>query len=132
MKASHHSTVGKVPLKHRWLSSVSASSVLSLQVRAAVEKYPPYSAIFAKLSFGESQMLDKAFYEEEVKRLTLVYDQQVREDWIKVSTLSLLYDGEQYCFAMSFYIHKASLQSSECPFRVDIPKTVCSICVRTQ
>eukprot|EP00475_Leptophrys_vorax_P037059 TRINITY_DN63386_c0_g1_i1.p1 TRINITY_DN63386_c0_g1~~TRINITY_DN63386_c0_g1_i1.p1 ORF type:complete len:352 (-),score=33.85 TRINITY_DN63386_c0_g1_i1:252-1307(-) len=46
------------------------------QVRAAMEKYPPYAAIFAKLSFGESQMLDKAFYEEEVKRLTLSYDQQ--------------------------------------------------------
>ncbi|CAI5976472.1 unnamed protein product [Closterium sp. NIES-65] len=46
------------------------------QVRAAMEKYPPYAAIFAKLSFGESQMLDKAFYEEEVKRLTLSFDQQ--------------------------------------------------------
>lgn len=46
------------------------------QVRAAMEKYPPYASIFAKLSFGESQMLDKAFYEEEVKRLTLSYDQQ--------------------------------------------------------
>eukprot|EP00270_Netrium_digitus_P019159 TRINITY_DN749_c0_g1_i3.p1 TRINITY_DN749_c0_g1~~TRINITY_DN749_c0_g1_i3.p1 ORF type:complete len:418 (-),score=93.69 TRINITY_DN749_c0_g1_i3:300-1367(-) len=45
-------------------------------VRAAMEKYPPYSSIFAKLSFGESQMLDKAFYEEEVKRLTLSFEQQ--------------------------------------------------------
>ncbi|KAJ7546448.1 hypothetical protein O6H91_08G040800 [Diphasiastrum complanatum] len=46
------------------------------QVRAVVEKYPPYQAIFAKLSYGESQMLDKAFYEEEVKRLTLSFEQQ--------------------------------------------------------
>ena len=43
-----------------------------------MEKYPPYSSIFQKLSFGESQMLDKAFYEEEVKRLTLAFEQQVR------------------------------------------------------
>eukprot|EP00897_Mesotaenium_endlicherianum_P007216 jgi/Mesen1/6522/ME000332S05524 len=46
------------------------------QVRAAMEKYPPYAAIFAKLSFGESQMLDKLFNEEEVKRLTLSFEQQ--------------------------------------------------------
>ncbi|KAL2635017.1 hypothetical protein R1flu_006496 [Riccia fluitans] len=45
-------------------------------VRAVVEKYPPYQAVFAKLSFGESQMLDKAFFEEQVKRLTLVFEQQ--------------------------------------------------------
>ncbi|CAM6083983.1 unnamed protein product [Calypogeia fissa] len=45
-------------------------------VRASVEKYPPYQAIFAKLAFGESQMLDKAFYEDHVKRLTLVFEQQ--------------------------------------------------------
>jgi V-type H+-transporting ATPase subunit d len=38
-----------------------------------MEKYPPYQAIFSKLSFRESQMLDKAFYEEEVKRLTLSF-----------------------------------------------------------
>ena len=48
-----------------------------LQVRAAMEKYPPYQSIFAKLSYGESQMLDKAFYEEEVKRLCLAFEQQV-------------------------------------------------------
>ena len=42
-----------------------------------MEKYPPYQAIFSKLSFGESQMLDKAFYEEEVKKLTLSFEQQV-------------------------------------------------------
>jgi V-type H+-transporting ATPase subunit d len=46
------------------------------QVRGAMEKYPAYQGIFAKLSFGESQMLDKAFYEEEVKRLTLTFEQQ--------------------------------------------------------
>ena len=44
-----------------------------------MEKYPPYSSIFQKLAFGESQMLDKAYYEEEVKRLTLSFDQQVKE-----------------------------------------------------
>lgn len=42
-----------------------------------MEKYPPYQAIFSKLSYGESQMLDKAFYEEEVKRLCLAFEQQV-------------------------------------------------------
>jgi V-type H+-transporting ATPase subunit d len=42
-----------------------------------MEKYPPYQSIFAKLSYGESQMLDKAFYEEEVKRLCLSFEQQV-------------------------------------------------------
>lgn len=42
-----------------------------------MEKYPPYQAIFAKMSYGESQMLDKAFYEEEVKRLCLAFEQQV-------------------------------------------------------
>ncbi|KAK4393079.1 V-type proton ATPase subunit d2 [Sesamum angolense] len=44
-------------------------------VRAAMEKYPPYQSIFSKLSYGESQMLDKAFYEEEVKRLCLAFEQ---------------------------------------------------------
>lgn len=43
-----------------------------------MEKYPPYQSIFAKLSYGESQMLDKAFYEEEVKRLCLAFEQQVQ------------------------------------------------------
>jgi cytochrome b involved in lipid metabolism len=38
-------------------------------VRAAVEKYPTYGAIFAKVPFGsDATALDKAFYEEEVKR----------------------------------------------------------------
>ncbi|GBG75744.1 hypothetical protein CBR_g20991 [Chara braunii] len=46
------------------------------QVRSAMEKYHPFQAIFSKLSFGESQMLDKAFYEEEVKRLALSFEQQ--------------------------------------------------------
>ncbi|KAK3036663.1 hypothetical protein RJ639_030232 [Escallonia herrerae] len=46
------------------------------QVRGVMEKYPPYQSIFAKLSYGESQMLDKAFYEEEVKRLCLAFEQQ--------------------------------------------------------
>ncbi|GJN18537.1 hypothetical protein PR202_gb05709 [Eleusine coracana subsp. coracana] len=46
------------------------------QVRGVMEKYPPYQAIFSKISYGESQMLDKAFYEEEVKRLCLSFEQQ--------------------------------------------------------
>ncbi|KAL3702308.1 hypothetical protein R1sor_020330 [Riccia sorocarpa] len=45
-------------------------------VRGVIEKYPPYQAVFAKLSFGESQMLDKAFFEEQAKKLTLVFEQQ--------------------------------------------------------
>jgi len=39
-----------------------------------MENYPPYQSIFAKLSYGESQTLDKAFYEEQVKRLCLVFE----------------------------------------------------------
>ncbi|CAN4118747.1 unnamed protein product [Withania somnifera] len=46
------------------------------QVRGVMEKYPPYQSIFSKLAYGESQMLDKAFYEEEVKRLCLSFEQQ--------------------------------------------------------
>ena len=42
-----------------------------------MEKYPPYQSIFSRISYGESQMLDKAFYEEEVKRLCLSFEQQV-------------------------------------------------------
>lgn len=52
--------------------------MLILQVRGVMEKYPPYQSIFAKISYGESQMLDKAFYEEEVKRLCLSFEQQVQ------------------------------------------------------
>lgn len=54
-----------------------SSGCLPLQVRGVMEKYPPYQSIFAKLSYGESQLLDKAFYEEEVKRLCLAFEQQV-------------------------------------------------------
>lgn len=46
------------------------------QVRGAMEKYPAYQEIFLKISYGESQMLDKAFYEEEVKRLCMAFTQQ--------------------------------------------------------
>ncbi|WZZ38886.1 hypothetical protein YC2023_035145 [Brassica napus] len=35
---------------------------------------PPYQAIFSKMSYGESQMLDKAFYEEDVRRLCLAFE----------------------------------------------------------
>jgi hypothetical protein len=55
-----------------------------------MEKYPAYQGIFAKLSFGESQMLDKAFYEEEVKRLTLTFEQQVCITLIHLSMLFFL------------------------------------------
>jgi hypothetical protein len=51
--------------------------MVGVQVRGTMDKYPPYQSIFAKLSFGESQMLDKAFYEEEVKRLCQAFEQQV-------------------------------------------------------
>jgi V-type H+-transporting ATPase subunit d len=46
------------------------------QIRAAMEKVPAYSSIFNKLGFGESQMLDKLLYEEEVKRCVLCFEQQ--------------------------------------------------------
>lgn len=46
------------------------------QIRAAMEKVPAYSAIFNKLGFGESQMLDKLLYEEEAKRCVDCYEQQ--------------------------------------------------------
>jgi vacuolar-type H+-ATPase subunit C/Vma6 len=46
-------------------------------VRGAVEKYPTYGAIFAKVPFGsDATALDKAFYEEEVKRHVLMFEQQ--------------------------------------------------------
>lgn len=46
------------------------------QVRAAVEKYPQFASLFAKLTYGDSTMLDKIFYEEEVKRNVLMFEQQ--------------------------------------------------------
>ncbi|XVE83841.1 hypothetical protein DITRI_Ditri16bG0120000 [Diplodiscus trichospermus] len=62
------------------LKEVASSSYsfawIAVQVRSVMEKYPPYQSIFSKLSYGESQMLDKAFYEEEVKRLCLAFEQQ--------------------------------------------------------
>lgn len=63
------------------------------QVRGAMEKYPPYQAIFSKLSFGESQMLDKAFYEEEVKRLILSFEQQVCS----------CCPGFAFCYSLAYY-----------------------------
>ncbi|KAI9153128.1 hypothetical protein LWI28_006387 [Acer negundo] len=51
-------------------------NVTAILAHAVMEKYPPYQSIFSKLSYGESQMLDKAFYEEEVKRLCLAFEQQ--------------------------------------------------------
>ncbi|KAK9822704.1 hypothetical protein WJX81_004748 [Elliptochloris bilobata] len=46
------------------------------QIRSAMEKCPPYQAIFTKLGFGESQMLDKVLFEEEVRRLCDTFEQQ--------------------------------------------------------
>ncbi|XP_026659836.1 V-type proton ATPase subunit d1-like isoform X4 [Phoenix dactylifera] len=50
--------------------------VIGFQVHAAMEKYPPYQSVFSKISHGESQMLVKAFCEEEVKELCLAFEQQ--------------------------------------------------------
>lgn len=46
------------------------------QIRQCVEKCPPYQAMFTKMGFGESQMLDKILYEEEVKRCADTFEQQ--------------------------------------------------------
>jgi V-type H+-transporting ATPase subunit d len=46
------------------------------QIRTAMERVPQYASIFNKLGYGESQMLDKLLYEEEVKRCVMVYEQQ--------------------------------------------------------
>ncbi|GLC44335.1 V-type proton ATPase subunit d1 [Pleodorina starrii] len=46
------------------------------QIRSAMEKVPAYSALFGKLGYGESQMLDKLLYEEEVKKCVDCFEQQ--------------------------------------------------------
>ena len=46
------------------------------QIRAAMEKVPAYGALFAKLGYGESGMLDKLLYDEEVKRCVACFEQQ--------------------------------------------------------
>jgi V-type H+-transporting ATPase subunit d len=46
------------------------------QIRSAMEKVPPYSAIFTKLAYGEAQALDRVMYEEEVRREALSFEQQ--------------------------------------------------------
>eukprot|EP00775_Hariotina_reticulata_P002761 gene2761-3055_t len=46
------------------------------QIRAAMEKVPAYASVFNKLGYGESQMLDKLLYEEEVKRCMACFEQQ--------------------------------------------------------
>lgn len=46
------------------------------QIRSAMEKVPPYQAIFNRLGMGETQMLDKILYEEEVRRCIETYEQQ--------------------------------------------------------
>jgi len=45
-------------------------------VRNAMEKYPPYQAIFSRMGYGESQVLDKVFFEEEVKLCMNTFEQQ--------------------------------------------------------
>ncbi|KAG6502372.1 hypothetical protein ZIOFF_042264 [Zingiber officinale] len=65
-------TINRYPYGHEELAICENID----QVRGVMEKYPPYQSIFAKISYGESQMLDKAFYEEEVKRLCLAFEQQ--------------------------------------------------------
>eukprot|EP00210_Caulerpa_lentillifera_P002240 g2152.t1 len=46
------------------------------QVRSAMYKCPAYLPIFDKMGYGESQMLDKLLYEEEVSRAMFAYEQQ--------------------------------------------------------
>ncbi|GBG61341.1 hypothetical protein CBR_g20375 [Chara braunii] len=46
------------------------------EVRTAAEKYQPYHLIFSRLGYGENQLLDKVFYQEEAKRLSLSFEQQ--------------------------------------------------------
>ena len=48
------------------------------QVRSAMEKVPPYAALFGRLGFGESGMLDRLLFEEEAKRCFMCYEQQAR------------------------------------------------------
>ncbi|KAJ4973381.1 hypothetical protein NE237_006555 [Protea cynaroides] len=90
------------------------------QVRAVMEKYPPYQSIFAKMSYGESQMLDKAFYEEEVKRQCLAFEQQfhygvffaymrLREQEIR----NLMWISECSSFLVFFLSHDVARPSHE-------------------
>ncbi|KAG8500995.1 hypothetical protein CXB51_003095 [Gossypium anomalum] len=53
------------------------------QVCATMEKYPPYLSIFSKLSYLESQMLDKAFYKKEFHNGVLVAYMTLREQEIR-------------------------------------------------
>ena len=45
-------------------------------VRAAMERCPPYRAIFAKLGGGEAQALDRVLFEEEARRCGLAFERQ--------------------------------------------------------
>ncbi|CAG9464480.1 unnamed protein product [Pedinophyceae sp. YPF-701] len=45
-------------------------------VRTAVEKVPQYKQFFSQMSFGESQMLDKILYTEDVRLMTACFEQQ--------------------------------------------------------
>lgn len=46
------------------------------QVRAVCEKYSSFQHIFAKLNYGDLTMIDRLFYEEEVKKCLSMYEQQ--------------------------------------------------------
>lgn len=46
------------------------------QIRVAMERCPPYAAIFQRLGVGEAQMLDRFLYEEEVTRTRATFEQQ--------------------------------------------------------
>ncbi|KAJ8775115.1 hypothetical protein K2173_020119 [Erythroxylum novogranatense] len=53
------------------------------QVRGVMEKYPPYQSIFSRLSYGGSQLLDKAFYEEEFHYAVFFAYMRLREQEIR-------------------------------------------------
>jgi V-type H+-transporting ATPase subunit d len=46
------------------------------QVRGALEPYQAYSAITSKMGYGECPLLDKVFFEEEVKRAVSSFELQ--------------------------------------------------------
>ena len=46
-------------------------------IRAAMERCPPYRALFARLGYGEAAALDKVLFEEEARRCALTFERQV-------------------------------------------------------
>ena len=45
-------------------------------IRAAMERCPPYRALFARLGYGEAAALDKVLFEEEARRCALTFERQ--------------------------------------------------------